>query len=40
MVFGFKNKSADAGSLENEGEKTGLWGRLKSGLSRTREGFE
>ena len=39
MVFGFKNKSADAGSLENEGEKTGLWGRLKSGLSRTREGL-
>jgi len=47
MVFGFKNKSANSGSPENTGvdkaqnttEKKGLWGRLKNGLSRTREGL-
>ncbi len=47
MVFGFKNKRVDSDSVENteQGqaqnttEKKGLWGRLKNGLSRTREGL-
>ncbi|NOX27483.1 MAG: signal recognition particle-docking protein FtsY [Gammaproteobacteria bacterium] len=51
MVFGFKNKRADdlpkdglkdkhgEEPAEDKAEKKGLWGRLKSGLSRTREGL-
>ena len=51
MVFGFKNKRADdppkdglkdkhgEKPAEDKAEKKGLWGRLKSGLSRTREGL-
>jgi len=51
MVFGFKNKRVDSAppdnmkdkdgenNAEDKSEKKGLWGRLKSGLSRTREGL-
>ncbi|MBN4078970.1 signal recognition particle-docking protein FtsY [Gammaproteobacteria bacterium AH-315-C21] len=51
MVFGFKNKRVDSAPPDNmkdkdgennaadKSEKKGLWGRLKSGLSRTREGL-
>lgn len=35
MVFGFKNKSPNGNAADNKG----MWGRLKSGLSRTREGL-
>lgn len=51
MVFGFKNKRADSSTeadlkdkhgekpAEDKAEQKGIWGRLKSGLSRTREGL-
>ncbi len=38
-MFGFKNKSPESKSASADEKSTGLWGRLKTGLSRTREGI-
>lgn len=38
-MFGFKNKSPDKESQQQTEQTTGLWGRLKQGMTRTREGL-